>query len=141
MFSAKRRTQHDFEQVPDQDQGQDQGQGQGQGRYQDAGSVRLRKRSVMHRYFFYGWMFRDASRGNFWERAAALAHNRQQSRWLPTYLARWIAITAVLMAMGGFCEVVLSSHFLSVPFYLLMTVAVAYNMVTAACWSLLRTGA
>ena len=38
------------------------------------------------RYFFYAWMFRDASAGSELERAAALRHNRNLSKWLPTYL-------------------------------------------------------
>jgi len=46
--------------------------------------------SVLHRYFLYGWLFRDACQGNWLERFASLRHNREQARWLPTYMLRWL---------------------------------------------------
>jgi hypothetical protein len=94
---------------------------------------------LYRRYFFYGWLFRDASRGNYWERAAALAHNREQSRWLPVYMWRWLVLAFLTLGLGKFCEISLDSHALSVPFYILMTTTVAFNTVTAACWRLLRS--
>jgi hypothetical protein len=95
--------------------------------------------ALLHRFFFYGWLFRDASAGTFLERAAALAYNREQSKWLPTYLVRWLVMAGVLLSAGTFCETTLGSTALSVPFYLLTTITVAFNAVTAACWGLLQT--
>jgi hypothetical protein len=95
---------------------------------------------LYRRYFYYGWLFRDASRGNYWERAAALAHNREQSRWLPVYMMRYGVLAVLTLALARFCEVALESHALSVPFYLLMTTTIAFNTVTVACWRLLRSG-
>ena len=89
--------------------------------------------ALLHRFFFYGWLFRDASTGTFLERAAALAHNREQSKWLPTYLLRWLVIAILCLAIASYCESILGNPALSVPFYLLTTVTVALNAVTAAC--------
>jgi len=96
--------------------------------------------ALSRRYLFYGWLFRDASVGTYWERAAALAHNREQSHWLPTYIFRWLAVAALLLAMARFCEVALASPGLSAPFYLLAILTVALNFVTVICWALLRSG-
>jgi hypothetical protein len=96
--------------------------------------------SILHRFFFYGWLFRDASSGTFLERAAAWAHNREQSKWLPTYLRRWLLIGALLLAMAAFCESVLASPVLAASFCVLTTASVAFEVVTAACWALLIRG-
>jgi hypothetical protein len=88
----------------------------------------------------YDWLFRDASVGTCLERAAALAHNREQSRWLPTYLLRWVVMAGVLLAIASICENSLASRALSALFYVLATLTIAFNAVTAACWALLQSG-
>jgi hypothetical protein len=102
--------------------------------------IRPRGFPLCHHFFFYGWLFRDASVGTFSERAAALAHNKEQSRSLPTYLRRWLLLASLLLAMAAFCEDVLTSATLSASFCVLATVAIAFNTITAACWALLRSG-
>jgi len=89
---------------------------------------------------FYGWLFRDASTGSFLEREAALAHNRRQAKWLPKYLLRWFAIAGLMLAAAKYCDLVLASRTMSLPFYVMTTLTVAFNTVTAACWGLLRFG-
>jgi len=96
--------------------------------------------ALLRRYFFYWWLFRDASVGTYWERAAALAHNREHAGWLLRYVVRWIAITVLLLAVGRTCEFVFASQVLSAPFYLLAILALACNAVTVACWLLLHSG-
>ena len=39
-------------------------------------------RTLLYRYFFFGWLFRDVTRGNLFERAAAWRHNQAQAHWL-----------------------------------------------------------
>jgi len=95
---------------------------------------------LLRRYFFYGWLFRDVNVGTVWEREAALAHNRRQSRWLPTYIVRWFAIAVILLAVARVCEVALASPTLSAPFYLLAAVIVAFDALTIAIWALLQLG-
>ena len=46
--------------------------------------------TLLYRYFFFGWLFRDVNRGTVLERAAAWRHNQAQARWLPTYMRRWL---------------------------------------------------
>ena len=55
---------------------------------------------VFYRYFFFGWLFRDAGRGSLSERRAAWRHNLAQARWLPTYLRRWLTLSALFFSGG-----------------------------------------
>ena len=50
--------------------------------------------TLLYRYWFFGWIFRDAARGTPFERAAALRHNAERARWLPTYMRRWAVLGA-----------------------------------------------
>lgn len=92
----------------------------------------------LYRYLFYGWLFRDASRGNAWERAAAWRHNREQSRWLPTYMRRWAIGGTLLLGVAALLELVLSLRVLSAVFYVLASLVVPFNAVTATCWGFLH---
>ncbi len=96
--------------------------------------------NLLYRFFFYGWLFRDASRGSMWERSAAWNHNREQCRWLPTYLRRWGAITTVLFALGAFFQANLAGEFVAGLFYVGGVLTVPYHAVTAVCWWLLHSG-
>lgn len=73
--------------------------------------------SLLYRYFFYGWLFKDVNRGNLFERAAAWRHNQDQSRWLPCYARRWVVMGLTLFALGALVEFVLGSPVLSAFFY------------------------
>lgn len=44
-------------------------------------------------YLWPFWLFRDASRGNLLERAAAYRHNREKRIYLPGYAAKWAVLT------------------------------------------------
>lgn len=48
--------------------------------------------SLLYRYFFFGWLFRDVSQGSFLERAANWRFNQDMRRHLPKYLRRWLFI-------------------------------------------------
>lgn len=88
---------------------------------------------LLYRYWFYGWLFRDVNRGTVFEQAAARRHNRDLSRWLPTYLRRW-SVLGLLSYVGGLCiETLLSSHVTLQP-YALSTLTVPVNAVTLAAW-------
>jgi hypothetical protein len=91
-------------------------------------------RLLLYRYLFYGWLFRDASRGNRLEKAAALQHNRAQARWLPTYMRRWLVLGALFFAVAAFCEIVLQAPTLSAFFYVPSVFSMPFNAVTAVCW-------
>lgn len=53
------------------------------------------------------WLFRDASRGDLWARAAAYRHNRSMRGRLPAYLLRWTLGAALLL------ELTFALHFCS----------------------------
>jgi hypothetical protein len=90
--------------------------------------------SLLYRYLFYGWLFRDASRGDRLEQAAALRHNRAQARWLPTYMRRWLVLGGLLFCVAVFCETVLDSPQVSTLFYVPGVLSMPINLVTAVCW-------
>jgi hypothetical protein len=91
-------------------------------------------RSLLYRYFFYGWLFRDASRGNRFDQASALRHNREQARWLPVYMRRWLVLGALLFCVAAICETALQSPQLSALFYVPSVLSMPVNLVTAVCW-------
>ena len=90
--------------------------------------------SLLYRYFFYGWLFRDANRGNRLEQAAALRHNCEQAHWLPTYVWRWVVLGALFFCVAAFCETILDSPQLSALFYVPSVLSMPINVVTAVCW-------
>ena len=61
---------------------------------------------IFYRYFFFGWLFRDAGRGSLAERRAAWRHNLAQARWLPTYLRRWLTLSALFFSGGVGAEAI-----------------------------------
>ncbi len=91
-------------------------------------------RTLLYRYFFFGWLFRDATRGNLLERAAAWRHNQSQAHWLPTYMRRWLWCGIVCYVLGGFVELFLGSPVLSVCFYVPGALSVPVNAVIGAVW-------
>ena len=95
---------------------------------------------LLYRYLFYGWLFQDAQCGGVWQRAAAWRHNREQARWLPTYMRRWFVIGASLFAIAWFIELVLESPLLSAFFYVPSVLCVPFNAVTVWCWTCLVHG-
>jgi hypothetical protein len=60
--------------------------------------------SLLYRYWFFGWLFRDVSRGNALERDSALRHNSERAGWLPTYMRRWAVLGLLLYAAGRTLE-------------------------------------
>ncbi len=96
--------------------------------------------SLLYRYLFFGWLFHDASRGNLWERSAALQHNKTQARWLPTYIRRWVVMGMLLLAIAAFIELVLCAPVLSAFFYVPSALTVPVSSLTAYLWLALTFG-
>jgi hypothetical protein len=91
-------------------------------------------RTLLYRYFFFSWLFKDASQGNVIERAAAWRHNREQAHWLLTYMRRWLWCGVVLYLLGGFVELMLNSPGLSAVFYVPGALSLPVNAVIGAVW-------
>jgi hypothetical protein len=96
-------------------------------------------RTLLYRYFFFGWLFRNAERGNLLERAAAFRYNQQQARWLPTYMRRWLGAGLLLGALGGAIEQGLGSAAASALFYVPGALSVPVIAVALAAWVGLRS--
>jgi len=94
--------------------------------------------TLLYRYFFFGWLFKDVNRGNVFERSAAWHHNRQQARWLSTYMRRWLWCGIVLYGLGGIVEWLLHAPGFSVLFYVPSALSVPINAVIGAAWVGLR---
>jgi hypothetical protein len=90
--------------------------------------------TLLYRYFFFGWLFKDVNRGNVFERAAAWRHNQEQARWLPTYMRRWFWCGALCYGLGSMVEWLLHAPGLSVLFYVPSALSVPVNAVIGAAW-------
>lgn len=92
-----------------------------------------RFRTLLYRYFFFGWLFHDASVRDLIQRAAALRHNRAMARWLPTYMKRWAVIGLLGWAIGSAVELLLGAP-LSLVFFLPSVLSVPINSVILVAW-------
>jgi hypothetical protein len=95
---------------------------------------RMNFRTLLYRYFFYGWLFRDCLSGTAWERVNAWRHNRQQARWLPTYLRRWSVLALASFGAAWASEVAVTGPLLSAALYVPSVVTVPFLSVTAVAW-------
>ncbi len=91
-------------------------------------------RTLLYRYFFFGWMFRDVAQGNLLERSAAWRHNQSQAHWLLTYMRRWLWCTVLLYGLGGLVEIQIGAPALSALFYVPSALGVSVNAVIGAAW-------
>ena len=98
----------------------------------------VRPAATLYRYFFYGWLFRDAGAGSAFERAAALRHNRASAHWLATYLRRWLVAGMLILAMERWSGPALGSTLLSAALAVALVLVIVFLLVTAVCWTLLR---
>ncbi|HEX7383093.1 MAG TPA: hypothetical protein VF291_02190 [Burkholderiaceae bacterium] len=97
-------------------------------------AVPLPLRTLLYRYFFFAWLFRDATRGSLLERAAAWHHNRRQARWLATYLRRWLVAGVLLFALGCVVELAFGAALASAFFYVPSALSVPADAVIAVAW-------
>ncbi len=103
-------------------------------RQEDATVQSLAFRTLLYRYFFFGWLFRDVNRGNLLERSAAWRHNQANAHWLLTYMRRWFWCGALLYGLGTLVELALQSPVLSVVFYVPGAMSVPVNAVIGVAW-------
>lgn len=92
---------------------------------------------LLCRYFFFGWLFRDVGRGTQRERLAAWRHNQEHAHWLLVYLKRWLVLGVMFFAAGAATATV-HGHWVSVPFYVMFSVAVPVSSVIVVAWLGLR---
>ena len=56
---------------------------------------------VLYRYLWPFWLFKDATRGDRYARAAAYRHNRDMRTHLPRYMVRWLVVSAAALAVAS----------------------------------------
>jgi hypothetical protein len=91
-------------------------------------------RVLLYRYFFFDWLFRDATRGTLLERESALRYNRQRSDFLLVYLRRWVALVVCSCGLGASFEKVLSLIYTATVFYCLSSISLVAATMIARLW-------
>jgi hypothetical protein len=69
---------------------------------------------VLFRYLWPFWLFKDASRGDRWVRAAAYRHNCEMRVYLPGYLLKWFFSCALALAVTTGLDSLAATHSLDV---------------------------
>ena len=103
-----------------------------------AAPLELPFRTLLYRYFFFGWLFRDASVGSFLERAAALQFNRERCIYLPIYLRRWLGLVVLSYGLGFVAESSLTPGVAAALCYGVATLSIAITMTIARSWLVLK---
>jgi hypothetical protein len=93
---------------------------------------------LLYRYWFWGWLFRDANQGDLLRRAAAWRHNLAQRIHLPVYMRRWLAMMALTFAVALAIESVLGARAFAAAFYCVSVLAATIDVVASIAWLFLR---
>lgn len=105
-------------------------------------SLRESLRSLLYRYWFWEWLFVDLSRvRDVYQRAAAWRHNVAQRRHLPTYMRRWLVVTAANIGVAAVLEKALAAMLSAAFFYTNGCIAVCVLVVTFIGWLFLGAAA
>ncbi len=90
--------------------------------------------TVLYRYWFFGWLFKDVGEGTLWERAAAMRFNRDQARWLPAYVMRWLWLALSFYAVAGILELMLDAPAFAMLFYAASAMSVSFTLTIGVAW-------
>ena len=91
---------------------------------------------LCYRYWFWGWLFRDASQGDLLRRAAAWRHNLSQRMHLPVYMRRWLALLALTFAVAMAIEISLDARAVAAVFYVGSVLSAVVQFVAGVAWVL-----
>lgn len=91
-------------------------------------------RTLVYRYFFFSWLFRDVGSGDAFQRGLAVQHNRRQARWLPTYMLRWAWWGLLFYAVGGFVEMTSESVWWARWFYAASAMCLSFIVTMGTAW-------
>jgi hypothetical protein len=95
--------------------------------------------SLLYRYWFWDWLFADASQRDLLRRAAARRHNVAQRIHLPCYMRRWTACSLMWLGLGCALEHGFSHPWSIASAYTGAVLALLVLIVAATGWLLLRT--
>lgn len=93
---------------------------------------------LLYRYWFWDWLFRDASCGDRLRRAAAWRHNAAQRMHLPVYMGRWLAVLGASFAVALAIEVKLDARAFAAVFYIGAVLSAMVETVAGIAWVFLR---
>ena len=92
-------------------------------------------RTLLYRYFFFGWLFKEVNvAGDMFERAAAVRHNRRMAAWLPTYMLRWLWWALLFYGLAGVTELMFEAHGAASLFYALSALCLTFSIPVAVVW-------
>lgn len=94
----------------------------------------LRRSIALFRYLWPFWLFKDASRGDCYARAAAYRHNREMRVYLPSYLVRWAVGSALTLGVARQLAALSAAHAALTPdLFLVMAAAIGMLFATEIC--------
>lgn len=92
-------------------------------------------RTLLYRFMFFDWLFRDTSAAHdLYERHAAWQHNRRMCMYMPTYLRRWSFLTAFDFGLGYLFERALQASLVSAWFFTWSCVTLTGMVVISVAW-------
>lgn len=91
-------------------------------------------RRLLYRYFFFDWLYRDASRGTPLERENARRFNRQRRNYLLIYLRRWIGVVIGSCLVGVSFEKGLALDYTASVFYCVSSLSLVTSALIARLW-------
>jgi hypothetical protein len=97
--------------------------------------------SLLYRYWFWDWLFADASHRDLIRRRAALRHNIAQRVHLPCYMRRWTMCALMLTTTGFGLECGLCSPVSIASAYTAAVIAFVVLVIAATGWLLLSARA
>jgi hypothetical protein len=94
--------------------------------------------SLLYRYFFFDWLFRDVTRGTLLERAAAWRFNRDSRRHLLVYLRRWLFVFAAGYGLGVLFEHAFELAYAAACCYSASSVSASVIFIILLSWFTLK---
>ena len=91
--------------------------------------------TLLYRYFFFNWLFREVDeQANLFEKAAVVRHNRRQAHWLPVYMLRWLWCASLLYAAAGGIEIVVEAPVAARWCYAFSAMCISFAVTIATAW-------
>lgn len=92
--------------------------------------------TLLYRYFFFGWLFKDLGSGTDdpFQRAAIVRHNHRQAAWLPVYMLRWMWASLLLYGLAGAIELLFESPGMARWFYAGSAMCLGYVVSIVTAW-------
>jgi len=93
--------------------------------------------SLLYRYWFWGWLFRDVNEGDLMRRASSWRHNVAMRACLPTYMWRWLMCTAGTAIVAQGVEASTSAAVVLAIFYTWSVLGVLVLGIASIIWMFL----